>query len=210
MKKIYFVRHGETTYNAEDKVQDHTPTLTQKGIIQATLVGDRLKNLSFDTLVSSDYERTKQTAEVIKHATGKEPVYSELFREIRRPSEFFHQPRKGAFSDFISKEMEQFSVDEQWKYSDEESFADVQTRISAAFDYLEKLDGDVVVISHGHFIRRVVATIATNFHLSGAAWTHMYQGFSATNTGITTIVKKPGLERWQILTFNDHAHFADN
>ena len=210
MKKIYFVRHGETNYNSDGKVQDHSSILTEKGLAQAELVADRLKNLSFDTLVSSDYERTKQTAEVVKKAIGKEPIYNELFREIRRPSEFFHQPRSGAFFDYIEEEVRNLRTDECWKHSDEESFVEVQNRIKMALDYLENLNGDVVVISHGHFIRRLIATVAVDFQLTGTIWSHMYHSFYATNTGITTIIKKPDSERWQILTFNDHAHFADN
>ncbi len=210
MKRIHFVRHGETTYNATDKVQDHTPSLTEKGLAQAELLGQRLCHLKFDTLVSSDYVRTRETAAVVQALTGKEPIFSELFREIRRPSEFFHLERSGEFKNFLEEEIRQFSLDEHWKYSDEESFAEVQDRISRAFSYLESLEGDVVVISHGHFIRRIVATVAMKFELSGEAWSHMYQGFRATNTGITTIIKKPEVDRWQILTFNDHAHFADN
>jgi broad specificity phosphatase PhoE len=210
MKKVYFVRHGETTYNAEDKVQDHSPTLTEKGIRQAELVGHRLEHLSFDTLVSSDYERTRQTADVVKNIIGKEPIYSELFREIRRPSEFFHQQRSEAFAGYLAEEIKNSSIDEHWKHSDEESFFEIQLRIKAAFDYLESLEGDTVVISHGHFIRRVVAAVAMDFQLTGAIWQHLYQGFQASNTGITTLIKKSDGDRWQILTFNDHAHFADN
>jgi broad specificity phosphatase PhoE len=210
MKKIYFVRHGETTYNAAGLVQDHSPVLTDKGKEQATLVGARLQHLTFDTLVASDYERTRQTAGIVQNLTKKEPQYSELFREIRRPSEFFHQPRSDAFAVFLKQEIEHFSVDENWKYSDEESFTEVQDRIRRAFVYLETLPGDIVVISHGHFIRRVVATVAMNFNLDTITWSCMYESFQATNTGITTVVKKSEADRWQIITFNDHAHFADN
>lgn len=210
MKHVYFVRHGETTYNATDKVQDHTPLLTDKGLAQAESVAARLAQLPFETLVSSDYDRTKQTAAAVQRVTGKEPVFSELFREVRRPSDFFHQPRKGAFMEFLKEEMRHFSIDENWKFSDEESFAEVQERIKKGFEYLETLPGDVVVITHGHFIRRVVATVAMNFLLDGVSWSHMYPSFYATNTGITSIIKKPDTARWHILTFNDHAHFADN
>lgn len=209
-KRVYLVRHGETTYNRDSLVQDGTSLLSDAGKHQANVVAERLQNLSFQHLVVSDYERTRQTAEPIIAATQIQPVYSHLFREIRRPSCFFHKSRASTeFQQFLESEYESFGTDDSWRHSDEENFQDVSTRVHKALNYLLTLEGDVVVVSHGHFIRRITATVATSLQLDAPTWQKMYKSFWAVNTGITTIVYEAQEERWRILTFNDHAHFAE-
>lgn len=210
MKRVYLVRHGETTYNDQGLVQDGSSLLTDRGIKQANRVAERLQHLKFQNLVVSDYERTKQTAQPIVELSGIAAVYTPLFREIRRPSEFFHTERKlQGFQDYLRLEYENFVVDPAWRHSDEENFQDTSKRALEALLYLTELNGDTVVISHGHFIRLLTATVACNLELNGPTWQKMYKSFKAVNTGITTFTYYADEQRWQILTFNDHAHFAE-
>jgi probable phosphoglycerate mutase len=210
MQHIYLVRHGETTYNEQGLVQDGSSLLTDRGTKQAHQVAERLRHLDFQNLVVSDYERTKQTAQPVAELTGVQPEYSALFREIRRPSEFFHTERTlPGFQSYLHLEYQNFVTDPTWRHSDEENFVDSSARASQALEYLTQLDGDTVVISHGHFIRMLTATVACNMELDGPTWQKMYRSFKAVNTGITTLLYDPTEAHWQILTFNDHAHFAE-
>lgn len=209
MKKVYLVRHGETTYNLNELVQDGSSLLTERGQEQARVVAARLATLNFQHLLVSDYERTKQTAAPTIELTGLTPVYTPLFREVRRPSEFWHTSRQAEpYQTFLRTEYEQFAIDPTWRHSDEETFTDVTTRAREALDNLCSLDGDVAVISHGHFIRHIVAQVATNRQLDGQTWQKMYNSFHAVNTGITTLEYDAARDHWHILTFNDIAHFA--
>jgi len=109
----------------------------------------------------------------------------------------------------MDKNFASFVTDPDWHHSDEESFNDSLARAHEALAYLESLDGDTVVISHGHFIRLLVALVATSRKLDGATWQNMNGSFFSTNTGITTLTYNEENKDWQILTFNDHAHFAE-
>lgn len=211
MKRVYLVRHGQTNYNEQGLVQDHSSVLTELGRKQAYLIGERLAKLSFDHLVASDYVRTQETAAIVEGLVGKSVTLSPLFREVRRPSSLCHTPHAGeAYQAFLAAETVSFLTDEAWRYEDEENFTDVSKRVKEAFSFLESLEGHIAVISHGHFIRKLVASVLTNFKLTGPLWHDMYGVLWTTNTGLTVLQQDEPDARWKLVTFNDHAHFADN
>lgn len=66
MLNVYFLRHGETAYNADNNRycgRTDIP-LTEKGLGQARLVGEQLKNISLDAVYSSPLERAFRTAQL--------------------------------------------------------------------------------------------------------------------------------------------------
>lgn len=63
------VRHGETDWNAESRLQGYTDIpLNARGLAQAAQMAKALKNidLQFDVLYTSDLQRAKQTASAIE------------------------------------------------------------------------------------------------------------------------------------------------
>ena len=49
--EIYFVRHGQTVWNVEKRFQGLSDSpLTELGITQAKLLGEKLKNIKFELL----------------------------------------------------------------------------------------------------------------------------------------------------------------
>ena len=63
---IYIVRHGETDWNKEHKVQGAVDIpLNKYGIHLAEETADGLENIRFDAAYSSPLSRAKKTAEVI-------------------------------------------------------------------------------------------------------------------------------------------------
>lgn len=66
MKKIYFVRHGQTLLNHFRKMQGWVDSpLTDKGIEQAIQTGIDLKDIHFDKAYSSDMSRAVRTLDLI-------------------------------------------------------------------------------------------------------------------------------------------------
>ena len=60
---LTLIRHGETTWNAEGRIQGHLDIpLSATGLAQAAAIGRRLGGESFDAILSSDLERALQTA----------------------------------------------------------------------------------------------------------------------------------------------------
>jgi probable phosphoglycerate mutase len=75
---VYFVRHGETGWNAERRLQGQADTdMTERGRAQADRNGRRLAELierpaDFD-FIASPMRRTRETMERIRAAMGLEP-----------------------------------------------------------------------------------------------------------------------------------------
>jgi probable phosphoglycerate mutase len=78
------VRHGETAWNREGRVQGWAPTsLTDRGREQARTLGAHLASAyDVDRAVASDLRRARETA-VLLHETGVDPAptYSQRWRE---------------------------------------------------------------------------------------------------------------------------------
>jgi len=66
MTEILLIRHGETAWNAERRLQGHLDiALNAAGLQQARLLGLALKNEKLDAIIASDLQRAKQTADSI-------------------------------------------------------------------------------------------------------------------------------------------------
>jgi len=66
MTEILLIRHGETAWNAERRLQGHLDiALNAVGLQQATLLGLALKNEKLDAIIASDLQRARQTADCI-------------------------------------------------------------------------------------------------------------------------------------------------
>lgn len=76
------VRHGETAWNAEGRVQGQTDVpLSAVGEAQARAVRAALAGLRFDALYASDLARVRQTAAPSASALGLEPRLDARLRE---------------------------------------------------------------------------------------------------------------------------------
>ncbi len=72
---LYIVRHGETVWNTEDRMQGVKDSpLTDKGKSHARSMGEKLKKLGIDfsALYTSDLGRACSTAELINKNLGIE------------------------------------------------------------------------------------------------------------------------------------------
>ncbi len=83
MLQVYLVRHGETQWNAERRIQGQSDSpLTDKGETQAWQVAERAKALGITHIIASDLGRTRRTAEIIADACGCEITLEPRLREL--------------------------------------------------------------------------------------------------------------------------------
>lgn len=67
--ELYLVRHGETQYNKEGRIQGHVDSeLTDSGKEVIKKSADYLANIEFDNIYSSPQKRAVSTAEIINRA----------------------------------------------------------------------------------------------------------------------------------------------
>lgn len=68
MKRLYFVRHGQTEWNAIMRMQGQwNSDLSELGREQADVNGQFLKSQNIEKLFVSPLDRTKQTAEIVNN-----------------------------------------------------------------------------------------------------------------------------------------------
>ncbi|MCU0569689.1 MAG: histidine phosphatase family protein [Oculatellaceae cyanobacterium Prado106] len=91
---MILVRHGESTFNAQRKVQGHNDesSLTEAGLQGASQVGSALQDLSFAAVYSSPFKRARETTNGIlsqmtaaKGSTPPTPQFTDNLREISLP-----------------------------------------------------------------------------------------------------------------------------
>ena len=84
--EVFFLRHGETEWNAAKRIQGSTEwtDLTDAGVrvAEATRDGLRARGLTFDRLYSSPYRRALHTAQIIGAGLGLEPIVDRRLCEI--------------------------------------------------------------------------------------------------------------------------------
>lgn len=80
---LYIIRHGETIWNTEGRLQGHVDKeLNENGIRLARLTAERVKDIPFDLVISSPLRRAVQTAEIITEGRGIPIFTDERIQEI--------------------------------------------------------------------------------------------------------------------------------
>jgi broad specificity phosphatase PhoE len=80
--RFYLIRHGETEFNVQKITQGHVDSpLTEKGISQAKITAELLKDIHFDAIFSSDLLRAQKTAEIVKAERDLAIQTTEALRE---------------------------------------------------------------------------------------------------------------------------------
>ena len=147
--RLLLVRHGESTWNAEHRLQGQAdPPLSELGREQAEALVPFLDGIP-DRRLSSDLTRAVQTAELLGLAGA--PT-DERWREIDM----------GPWAGFTVDELDPESV-AAWRRGEHypaENWQQFQARVAGAVDELR--GEDVVVVTHGGCIRAATA------HLTGA------------------------------------------
>lgn len=143
---FYYVRHGETVFNTEKRMQGWSDSpLTEDGIWQAEKTGRYLSNKEFSTAYVSTSERARDTADIL--LAGKNiPVHYD-----RRLREVFFGTMEGSRYEPRWKEVYSRLETEDWSDLSGENKEDVFIRLTDflrdAYDAAE--DGDtVLLVSH--------------------------------------------------------------
>ncbi|MBI3589170.1 MAG: histidine phosphatase family protein [Candidatus Liptonbacteria bacterium] len=212
-KVVYFVRHGQSADNVAPVFQSPDSPLNEKGRKQADSIAQRVSKLSFDVLVASPFERAKQTAETIAKATGKQPEYSELFVERVKPTYINGKPYTGGKANELWREWEKSLYTSGMRAEDGENFDDLVARADKALAFLQnRPEQSLVVVTHGYFLRTIVARVLLGELLSGEVFRNIQKTAAMENTGLTVLQYRENFEEkpaWRLWIYNDHAHLAD-
>jgi 2,3-bisphosphoglycerate-dependent phosphoglycerate mutase len=153
IKKIYFVRHGETLANRNHIHQGPDEPLSDKGRTQAEAVGEVLKNFNIDTLISSSFVRARQTAEIISQNIDVPLTLMDEVVEFRRPNSIYGKSHYSLDSLLYIADLFQHQRDPLWENDGAENLFHIHQRMLSAQKILESLPGkNIVVVSHAIFM----------------------------------------------------------
>jgi broad specificity phosphatase PhoE len=182
--RLWFIRHGETDYNREGRLQGQLDTpLNPKGREQASAVGRALRKLAGAELaaldaasafVCSPFERTRRTMELARAAMGFDPLAYALDDRMKELT-------FGEWEGFTWPEIEARDpagaaarAADKWVFTppDGESYAALVRRITP---WVQTIDRDLFVTSHGGVARALMYLIA-GVTPERAAEVHIQQG----------------------------------
>jgi len=208
-KLIYFVRHGETILNAQNIRQGPEGTLTEKGRIQALATAQRFPKYKGhpQIIISSPYERTKETAEIIGKELNLKIKYSDLLVERKNPSEIIghwgEEPKVRQIIDRIDKS---YHADDL-RFSDEENFTDLKKRAKKLLTFIKKRwQKRIIMVTHKIFLKMVVSYMLYGENLTASQYNNLSYFNPINNAGMAICsythhwFKK---DEWKILIWND-------
>lgn len=144
------VRHGETAWNREGRLQGWAPVgLTDRGRDQALTLGADLATRDVDRVVASDLVRTRETVALFREAgVTPEPTFDGRWRE-RGVGVY-----QGLLAADLFERHPEFSTDAgvlalRARPEGGESILDLRERVLAAVDDLRGTGETVLVVTHG-------------------------------------------------------------
>ena len=148
--KLYVVRHGETDWNKEKRLQgNHDIPLNEAGRSQAEIAREALKAYDFDVVFASPLVRAAETAEIINKDRGKPVFYDYRLRERN-------------FGSCEGKKRGEYDYTELWDYEKNFDYGGegIQTFFKRVWAFLDALKAlrpaeNVLVVCHGGTMRAI-------------------------------------------------------
>ena len=149
MGKVFFVRHGETYWNVENKICGATDiALTPRGHAQALQTGMAIleSGIEFDEIISSPLVRAAETARHISEITGKP-----MRLDIRLTEQCFGKYEATARD---GEEFARAKMDFADRYGDGESMLHLAQRIYNLLDDIrEDTEKTYLLVAHNGIAR---------------------------------------------------------
>ncbi len=188
---LLLIRHGETELNAGRIVQFPDTPLGANGIAQAARLGQRLATRNIGLVLTSDYRRARMTAGGVVAYCGAPMLEDASLRERN-------------FGDFRGSAYAEHGIDimaADFAPPNGESWPVFHARVDRAWlliqSHLGKVDGDLVVITHGLVLRSLFERILDSC-------SHVLEpNMVVHNTAVTTVERAAP---WRIIDLACIAH----
>lgn len=174
LTKFYIVRHGQTEWNTQGRVQGHSDSpLTDEGVLQAQNTARLLRQIDFDRVFASDLMRAKRTAQIIKSDRKLAVVTTEILREVsfgrfegRKVAEMVEELREE-----IDKR-EQLSENELMKHQIDPEIESYDQTATRTLNFLREVaigypGQTILIVTHANVVRSTLIKLgfATNAQL---------------------------------------------
>lgn len=201
--KLYVIRHGETEWNTEKRMQGWgNSNLTQLGATQAISLGKAISPIYFKKAYCSPLGRAVDTA---KHIIGNRKidlVENENFKEMGFGCWEGVAPEK--LKSKYPKEYENFWEKPQlYSPIDGETFLEVQNRILRGINQIvdAEKDGNILLVTHAMVIKILL------LHIKKLPLKELWNSSFIHGTSLTIVEVKQG--SMEIITEGDISHISN-
>ncbi len=173
--KIILVRHGEKESEGEN------PSLTKKGVKQATSLAKKLKKIKFDKFYCSDLNRAKQTAEIVSKKIKLKPKIEISLNEFE--------------SSDIKKDLSKWDKEERERYK-------------SLILFLNKIakkpneERNILIVCHG-ITNRIILSYLLKIPMKRTIV------FFQHETCIDKLDWSEKFENWRLKKMNDYSHLPE-
>ena len=204
MKRVYFVRHGESVGNAEGVFKDPHCEMTETGHKQAKALAERCKTLGIQKIISSPNKRALQTAQYIADTTQAPVVESSSFGATQYASKMIGKSKTGPEAEEYMRILQEvYEEDADARYEDAENFNDLKNRFTSGYVELQQDSAEVLlVVTHESILKSLLvhALLEGNQTIEEHVRTKKTIG-KFDHLGVTQMVFDG--KRWQLLVWND-------
>lgn len=165
---LYVIRHGETAWNRERKMQGFKGAdLNEDGIRLAKVTAEGLKDVKFDLCITSPLIRARHTAEIIMEGRNKPIIEEDRLKEMN----FGIWEGRSVLPEKNEVPLDQFRLfrTDPFRYQAPEggeSFCQLLQRTGAFFDDLirtpEYQDKTILISAHGGAVRAFLNRLYEN------------------------------------------------
>jgi alpha-ribazole phosphatase len=202
MALFYFLRHGETAWNAEGRLCGRTDVpLSATGQRQARLLAQRLKSIPVEALYSSPLGRTRETARLIGEATGREPEVDDRLVELNYGAwegKTFEEIRRTDPATYCAWQSDPGRTAPPGGESGEQLIRRVTPFLDAIVS--RHTHGNVVVVCHKTVCRLVVC------HVLGLPLSEYRRRLVMENAALNIL--QPWEGGWRLVRLNDTSHLS--
>lgn len=202
LTRICLVRHGETAWNAERRLQGHTDIpLNDTGLAQARATAESLSSQRFDAAYSSDLTRARQTAAAIAERCGLAPTLDARLRE-RHYGSFQALTYDEARARFPEDYHRFETRDPDFRFPQGgESLLEFAGRIGTTLEGIARSHpgGTVLIVTHGGVLD-IVHRLATGKPLGAP------RDFTIPNAALNWIGWRD--EAWSLIAWAEQAHLG--
>lgn len=202
MPTLYLVRHGQTDWNAQGRLQGHADRpLDTVGRIQASAVASRLSSIRLDSVIASDLARARSTASAIAVYHGLTVKTDPRLREVGFGS--WEGLRMSDIAAAFPEALAGWREDPpSYLPPGAESPEAVRRRVASFLDDMRqrRLDEHILVVAHGASLRVLLSMVSP--------WPEGRRRRSVVDTASISKVQV-SRERGTILVLNDRSHLAE-
>ena len=158
-------------------------------------------------IISSPFERARETAEIIGKELSLKVKFSDLLKERKNPTEIIgHSGSEMEVKKIIDRIDKSYHADDL-RVSDEENFVDLKNRARKLLSYISRRNARrIIMVTHGIFLKMVISYMLYGESLTATQYNNLSYFNPVDNASMAICSYKHHWfkkNEWKLLVWND-------